>query len=69
MKLEAVLWSESPQAFINDQLLRVGGKLTVKDGADVLELEVLQIYVDSVLVECKGIQLTLELAQDLEVTK
>jgi hypothetical protein len=68
VKLEAVLWSESPQAFINDQLLNVGGKLTVKDGADFLELEVLRIYVDSVLVECKGMQLTLELAQNLEVT-
>jgi hypothetical protein len=69
VKLEAVLWSENPQAFINDQLLRVGGKLSVKDGADVLELEVLQIGVDSVLVRCKGLQLTLELAPDFEVTK
>jgi hypothetical protein len=67
MKLEAVLWSESPRAFINDQLLSVGGKFSVKDGAAVFEFEVLQIYVDSVLVGCDGIQLTLELAQKLEV--
>jgi len=67
MKLEAVLWSESPRAFINDQLLSVGGKFAVKDGAAVFEFEVLQIYVDSVLVGCDDIQLTLELAQKLEV--
>ncbi|MCX5645063.1 MAG: hypothetical protein NTZ17_10330 [Phycisphaerae bacterium] len=66
VKLEAVLWSESPRAFINDQLLSVGGKLTVKDGTAVFEFEVLQIYVDSVLVGCAGIHLTLELAQKLE---
>jgi hypothetical protein len=67
MKLEAVLWSESPRVFLNDQLLSVGGKFTVKDGAEVFEFEVLQIYVDSVLVGGDGIQLTLELVQELEV--
>jgi hypothetical protein len=66
VKLEAVLWSESPRVFINDQLLSVGGKLTVKDGTEVFEVEVVQIYVDSVLVGCEGIRLTLELAQKLE---
>jgi hypothetical protein len=69
LKLEAVLWSESPQAFINDQLLSVGSKLTVKDGAAAFEFEVLQIHVDSVLVKCNDTQLTLKLAQFLEVGK
>jgi hypothetical protein len=68
MKLEAVLWhSASPRAFINDQLLGVGGKLTVKNGGAAFEFEVLQIHTDSVLVGCQGLNLTLELAQDLEV--
>lgn len=67
MKLEAVLWhSESPRAFINDQLLGVGGRLTVKDGAEAFEFEVLQIHADSVLVGCQGLSLTLELAQHLK---
>ena len=66
VKLEAVLWSESPRAFVNDQLLSVGNKLTVKIGTEVFEVEVLQIYVDSVRVGCDGIQLTLGLAQELE---
>lgn len=69
LKLEAVLWSESPRAFLNDQLLSVGSKLTVYDGAASLEFEVLQIYMDSVLVGCEDMQLTLKLAQSLEVSK
>ena len=53
-------------ALINDQLLSVGDKLTVKSGTAIFEVEVLQIYVDSVQVGCDGIQLTLGLAQKLE---
>jgi hypothetical protein len=69
LKLEAVLWSESPRAFLNDQLLSVGGKLTVKDGTASFEFEVLQIYLDSVLVACEDMQLTLKLAPNLDVNK
>ncbi len=69
LKLEAVLWSESPRAFLNDQLLGVGSKLTVKDGTVSYEFEVLQIYMDSVLVGCDDMQLTLPLVQSLEVSK
>ena len=69
LKLEAVLWSESPRAFLNDQLLSVGSKLTVKDGTASFEFEVLQIYMDSVLVGCEDMQLTLKLAQSLDVSK
>ena len=63
LKLDAVFLRENPQAFLNDQLLSVGGKLTVKDGTASYEFEVLKIYMDSVLVGCNGIQLTLKLAQ------
>jgi len=63
LKLDAVFLRERPQAFLNDQSLSVGDKLTVKDGAASYEFEVLKIYMDSVLVECEGIQLRLKLAQ------
>jgi hypothetical protein len=63
MKLEAVLWNESPRIYINDRLLEIGDRCVVKNGAQSYEFEVLQIYVDSVLVECAGVQLTLKLAQ------
>ncbi len=69
LKVEAVLWSENPQAFINDQLRRVGEKITLKEGTGSFEFEVLRIYEDSVLVGCNGTRLTLKLAQDLDVHK
>jgi hypothetical protein len=67
MKLEAVSWNESPRIFINDQLLAVGDRFLVKSGTQSFEFEVLQIYADSVLVRCDEVQLTLKLAQFLEV--
>ncbi len=67
LKLTAVSLSENPQAFINDRLLRVGDRLTLREGAKVIEFEVLRIYENSVLVGCEDTQLTLKLAQSLEV--
>lgn len=69
LKLEAVLWSENPQAFINDQLLRVGDQFTVKEGIVSLVFEVVRIYEDSVLLGCNDTQLTLKMAQYLDVRK
>jgi len=69
LKLEAVLKDGNPRAFINDQLLRLGDRLTVRDGPDTCEFEVLRIYEDSVLVGCNGTQLTLKLVQRLDVNK
>jgi len=68
LKLEAVLWSDSPSAFLNDRLLTVGDRLLVKSGAASFEFEVLQIHVDSVLVECRGVQLAVKLAQYVDVS-
>jgi hypothetical protein len=67
LQLQAVLRDGNPRAFINDQLLRMGDRLTVHDGPDTCEFEVLRIYEDSVLVGCNGTQLTLKLTQPLDV--
>ena len=69
LRLEAVAWSETPQVLVNDELLSVGDKLTAKDGSDTCEFEVLRIYEDAVLIGCRGTQLTLKLAQYLDVRK
>jgi hypothetical protein len=69
LKLEAVLKDGKPQAYINDRLLRLGDRITVRDGPDTCEFEVLRIYEDSVLVGCNGTQLTLKLIQHLDVNK
>jgi hypothetical protein len=68
LKLEAVLWSENPKAFVNDQLLQVGDTLTLKDGTTSYVFEVLRIQTDSVLVGCSGRQLTLKIAQSHDVS-
>ena len=69
LRLEAVAWSENPQALVNDELLSVGDKLTATEGSDTCEFEVLRIYEDAVLIGCRGTQLTLKLAQYLDVRK
>jgi hypothetical protein len=61
LKLEAVLhWTVDPQVFLNDQLLRVGDKLTVKDETDSVEFEVLRIYENAVLLGAAGTQVRLQ---------
>lgn len=67
IRLEAVLWSDNPQIFANDQLYRVGDTLELKDGTDTYVFEVVQIEADSVLVRCREQQLTLMLAQSNDV--
>lgn len=69
LKLEAVLWSEDPQIFINDTLLKVGGTLSLKDGADAYVFEVVRIEAETVLVRCRERELTLKLAQSNDVNK
>jgi hypothetical protein len=63
LTLGAVMWSENPQAFINDRIVHVGDTLSVKDGATTYVFEVLRIQEDSVLVRCNEKQVTLKLAQ------
>jgi hypothetical protein len=69
LRLEAVAWSENPQVLVNDELLSVGDKLSATDGSQTCEFEVLRIYEDAVLIGCNGTQLTLKLAQYLDVRK
>ena len=68
LNVEAVLWSENPKAFINDQLFQVGDTLTRKDGAESYVFEVVRIEADAVLVRCRERQLTLKLAQSDDVS-
>lgn len=69
LKLEAVLRSGCLRAFVNDRLLAVGDTFLVEHSTGPLTFEVLWIQDDAVLVECKGIQLTLKLASSMEVRK
>jgi hypothetical protein len=61
LNLQAVLPTGSPQAFIDDQLVRVGDIIPLQDGTDLYLFEVKQIEGDSVLVECGGKSVTLKM--------
>jgi len=68
LKLEAVLWSENPQIFVNDQLLVVGGTIKLTEGTETYEFEVVRIEADSVFVRCRERELALNLAQSNDVS-
>ena len=69
LRVEAVLRTDDPQVYIRDRFLDVGQTLVVKEGAESFEFEVREIQADAeaVIVECRGLRLTLKLAQSLEV--
>jgi len=63
LKLEAIVSSENPLAFINDKVLRVGDKLLVGDGIDKYECEVVEIKENTVVMRCREARITLKLTQ------
>lgn len=63
LKLEAIVSSENPLAFINDEVLGVGDKLLVVDGVDKYECEVVEIKEDTVVMRCREARITLKLTQ------
>jgi len=63
LKLQAIVSSKNPQAFINDKLLSVGDKLFVGEGANRHECEVVEIRRDTVVVSCIEAEITLKLTQ------
>jgi hypothetical protein len=66
LNLQAILMDRTPQAFINDKLLLVGDKLSVEEGDNVYEFEVVEIRENMVLVKCKDAEITLKLAKVVE---
>ena len=63
LKLEAIVSSEDPLAFINDEVLRVGDKLLVSDGIDKYECEVVEIKENTVVMRCRESKITLKMTQ------
>jgi len=63
LKLEAIVSSENPLAFINDEVLRVGEKMLVGDGIDRYECEVVEIKENVVVMRCRESRITLKLTQ------
>ncbi len=63
LKLEAIVSGENPLAFINDKVLRVGGKLLISEGVDKYECEVVEIKENTVVMRCRESRITLKLTQ------
>ena len=62
LRLEAIVLGESPQAFINDKLLKVGDRLPVKDGLNTYQCEVVGMTKNTVFVRCGKAEIKLKLA-------
>ena len=68
LKLETIVLGENPQAFINDKLLSVGDKLLIRDGGNTYECEVIGIKENTVVIRYGGAEITLRIAQAIEIT-
>jgi hypothetical protein len=67
LTLEAIVWGETPRAFINGQLVSVGDTLVVKDAGRSYQCEVVAIQEKKVSIECGTISIKLELERFVEV--
>ena len=63
LKLEAIVSSDDPLAFINDKVLRPGDKLFVGDGIESYECEVVEIKENIVVIRCRESMITLKMTQ------
>jgi len=63
LKLEAIVSSEDPLAFINDKVLRVGDKLFVGDEIESYECEVVEIKENIVVIKCRESTITLKMTK------
>ncbi len=66
LKLEAIAFGENPQAFINDEMVSEGDKLSVKEGANEYEFTVVKIGQSTVFMRCGEAEITLKLAPAIE---
>ena len=53
LNLEATIVGGTPWAFINGQPLNIRGKLSISDGADTYECEVIDIKDNAVVIKCR----------------
>jgi hypothetical protein len=63
LKLEAIVSSEDPLAFINNRVLRAGDKMFVRDGTESYECEVVEIKENIVVIRCMEAMITLKMTQ------
>ena len=61
LNLEATIVGGTPWAFINGQPLNIGGKLSISDGADTYDCEVIDIKDNAVEIKCREAEIRLSI--------
>jgi hypothetical protein len=61
LNLEATIVGGTPRAFINGQVLKIGRKLSINDGADPYECEVIDIKDNAVVIKCREAEIRLSI--------
>jgi hypothetical protein len=61
LRLQAIMLSKNPRAFINDKVLSVGDKVLIDDVVGTYECEVVEIKEDTVVISCREAEITLKL--------
>lgn len=64
LKLEAVLVSENPRAYVDGKVIEVGDKMLIGEGNDKFECEVVAIEENSVVMRCKEAEIILKLVKE-----
>ncbi len=59
IRLDAIELGQTPQAFINDELVGLGAKLPVRDGDRTFVFEVVSIESNKVILMCDGFEVSL----------
>jgi len=61
LKLGAVMLSNTPLAFINDKVRKIGDTVLINDGVDKYECEVVEIRENTVVMKCREAEIKLKL--------
>jgi hypothetical protein len=61
LRLEAIVLSNNPRAFINNRVRSVGDRMLVEDGNEKCECEVVAIRENTVVIKCREAEITLKL--------
>jgi hypothetical protein len=64
LKLEAIMVSEKPRAYINGEVVEVGDKMVIGDGPDKIECDVVSIEENSVVIKCRQAEIILKLVRE-----
>lgn len=69
LRLEAIVLSSNPRAFINNKVLSVGDRMLIDDGNEKYECEVAVIEENTVVIKCREAEITLKLVPVAMVDK